>query len=73
MMVRVPGRPAAIRVFTEEERTEANNYATETGGTVVELPLGGPDASLPGSQYGTSDRCPDHPQLRSKDIGGEHE
>lgn len=64
MMVRVPGRPAAIRVFTEEERTEANDYAAQMGGTVVELPLGGPDASVPGGQLGTSGRCPDDQQLR---------
>jgi hypothetical protein len=44
MMVRVPGRPAAIRVFTEDERTEANAYAADTGGTVVELPLSPPVA-----------------------------
>lgn len=47
MMVRVPGRPTAIRVFTEDERAEANEYAVETGGTVVELHLDKPDASPP--------------------------
>ena len=39
MLVRVPGRPDAIRVFTDAEAEEANRYAAETGGTVVPLPL----------------------------------
>ena len=39
MMVRVPGQPAAVRVFTDAERADADTYAADTGGTVVPLPL----------------------------------
>jgi hypothetical protein len=39
MLVRVPGQPAAVRAFTDAERTEADTYAAATGGTVVPLPL----------------------------------
>ena len=39
MMVRVPGDPAAVRVFTDAERADADTYAADTGGTVVPLPL----------------------------------
>ena len=39
MMVRVPGDPAAVRVFTNAERADADTYAADTGGTVVPLPL----------------------------------
>lgn len=53
MLVRAPGRPAAVRVFTDAEAEEANQYATEIGGTVVPLPLSpppgytaGPDGTL---------------------------
>jgi hypothetical protein len=38
-MVRVPGQPAALRVFTDAERAAAETYAADTGGTVVPLPL----------------------------------
>jgi hypothetical protein len=43
MLVRVPGRPDAIRAFTDAEDTEAHQYAAETGGTVVPLPLPPPN------------------------------
>lgn len=43
MMVKVPGRPQAIRVFTATEDAEAHQYANDTGGTVVALPLSPPD------------------------------
>ena len=39
MLVRVPGQPAAVRVFTDAERAAADTYAAATGGTVVPLPL----------------------------------
>jgi hypothetical protein len=39
VMVRVPGQPAAVRVFTDDERVDADAYAADTGGTVVPLPL----------------------------------
>lgn len=39
MMVRVPGDPAAVRVFTDVERADADTYAADTGGTLVPLPL----------------------------------
>ena len=53
MLVRAPGRPESIRVFTDAEAEEAKRYATEIGGTVVPLPLSpppgytaGPDGTL---------------------------
>lgn len=39
MMVRVPGRPAGVRVYTDDEADEAARYAAEAGGSVVPLPL----------------------------------
>lgn len=45
MLVRVPGRPGAVRVFTDAEEDEARRYATDTGGTVVPLPLPMPDSN----------------------------
>lgn len=39
MLVRVAGQPAAVRVFTDDERDEAHGYAAAIGGTVVLLPL----------------------------------
>jgi hypothetical protein len=45
MMVRVPGQPAAVRVFTATERADADTYAADTGGTVVPLPL--PTMTMP--------------------------
>ncbi|SBS78114.1 hypothetical protein MHPYR_500050 [uncultured Mycobacterium sp.] len=39
LLVRVPGRPAAARVFTDGEASAAAQYATETGGVVEPLPL----------------------------------
>lgn len=48
MMVKVPGRPQAIRVFTATEDAEARQYANDTGGTVVPLPLSPPDGYIVG-------------------------
>ena len=31
MLVRVPGKPAAVRAYTDEERDEADRYAAEWG------------------------------------------
>ena len=42
MMVRVEGRPAAVRVFTDAEADDAAAYAAETGGEIVPLPLDPP-------------------------------
>lgn len=42
MMVRVPGQPAAVRVYTDAEHDEAARYAADTGGEVVPLPLSPP-------------------------------
>lgn len=39
MMVFVPGQPAAVRVFTDAERADADTYAADTGGNMVPLPL----------------------------------
>ncbi|MGA9376356.1 MAG: hypothetical protein WBV64_15280 [Mycobacterium sp.] len=49
MLVRVPGRPDLIRAFTDAEDTEARQYAAETGGTVVPLPLTPPNGYTVGS------------------------
>ncbi|SKK91503.1 Uncharacterised protein [Mycobacteroides abscessus subsp. massiliense] len=53
MLVRVPGRPALVRAYTDEERDEAARYAADAGGVVVPLPLSppagyrvGPDGTL---------------------------
>lgn len=37
MIVRVPGRPADVRTFTEAEADEAQRYAAEHGTTVEAL------------------------------------
>jgi hypothetical protein len=39
LMVRVPGQPAAVRVYADAEHDDAARYAAETGGAVVALPL----------------------------------
>lgn len=39
MLVRVPGQPAAVRVYTDAEQGAAARYASEVGGVVVPLPL----------------------------------
>lgn len=39
MLVHVPGRPAAVRAYTDDEHEEAERYASESGGVVVPLPL----------------------------------
>jgi hypothetical protein len=43
MMVRIPGQPAAVRVYTDDEESEAALYASEIGGAVVALPLSPPN------------------------------
>lgn len=48
MMVTVPDHPEAIRVFTAAQDAEAHQYAAETGGTVVPLPLAPPDGYTAG-------------------------
>jgi hypothetical protein len=42
MMVRVPDQPAAVRVYTDDEKNEAARYAAEVRGEVVPLPLSPP-------------------------------
>jgi len=42
MIVRPPGRPAAIRVFTDVERAEAEVYAMDSDAVVEPLPLTSP-------------------------------
>lgn len=37
LIVRVPGRPADVRVFTDAEAGEAQKYASKVGGTVEPL------------------------------------
>jgi hypothetical protein len=51
-MVRIPDQPAAVRVYTDDEESEAARYASEVGGVVVGLPLSPPagyTAGLSGS------------------------
>ena len=52
MMVRVPGDPAAVRVFTDAERSDADTYAADTGGTVVPLPLPAPPMPISAAVHG---------------------
>lgn len=49
-LVRVPGKPAAVRVFTDDESDEATAYAAEVGGEVVPLPLSPPDGYVNGPE-----------------------
>jgi len=53
MLVRVPGRPAEVRAFTDAEEAEARSYAEQVGGTVVRLPLPMPEGyeALGGSAH----------------------
>lgn len=37
LIVRPPGRPADVRVYTDDEATEAQTYATEVGAQVDRL------------------------------------
>ena len=37
LIVRVPGHPAAVQAFTDNERTAAQRYADDVGGTVESL------------------------------------
>ncbi|GAA1890747.1 hypothetical protein GCM10009773_18710 [Williamsia serinedens] len=36
-IVRVPGHPAAVQAFTDNERTAAQRYADDVGGTLESL------------------------------------
>ena len=38
LLVRVPGRPDAVRAFTTAEQSEADAYAAAEGGIVEPLP-----------------------------------
>lgn len=38
LLVRVPGRPDAIRAYNNAEQDEAQAYAAANGGTVEKLP-----------------------------------
>jgi hypothetical protein len=49
MLVRVPGQPAAVRVFTDDEREEADRSAAASGGVVVPLPLSPPSGYIRGA------------------------
>jgi hypothetical protein len=49
MMVRVPGRPAAVAVYTDAERDEAARYAAEVGGEILSLPLAPPAGYIAGA------------------------
>lgn len=49
MMVRVPGRPAAVAVYTDADQDEAGRYAAEVGGEIVPLPLPPPAGYMAGA------------------------
>lgn len=38
LLVRVPGNPSAIRVFTSDEAADAAQYAADNSGTIEDLP-----------------------------------
>jgi hypothetical protein len=48
LLVRVPGQPAAVRVFTDDQADEAAKYAADRGGVIVPLPLPPPDGYVVG-------------------------
>lgn len=48
ILIRVPGQPAAVRVYCDDEQDEAARYAAEVGGAVVPLPLSPPISYTPG-------------------------
>lgn len=52
-MVRVPGQPTAVRVYTDDEQDEAARYASEVGGAVVPLPLSPPAGYSSGCPTGS--------------------
>lgn len=62
MLVHVPGQPAAVRVYSDDEQDEAARYAAEVGGVLVPLPLSPPIGSNPG---------PDGPLIPSVAAAGE--
>lgn len=47
LIVRPPGRPAAIRVFTDAQRADAESYAAANGAVVETLPLPYPPSYRP--------------------------
>lgn len=49
LLVRVPGQPAGVRVFTDEEAEEAATYAAAHGGVLVPLPLSPPAGYVTGA------------------------
>lgn len=65
MLVRVPGRPTAVRAYIEAERDDAVQYAAATKGEVVPLPLSPPVGYTPGPHGSlipitSSEPTPDH-------------
>jgi hypothetical protein len=48
LLVRVPGEPSAVRIFTDDEADEAAGYAAKSGGVVVPLQLPPPAGYLRG-------------------------
>ena len=48
LLVTVPGAPAEVRVFTDDEADDAARYAAEVGGEVRTLPLGPPAGYVAG-------------------------
>lgn len=49
MLVSVSGKPAAVRVYTDDEGEEAALYAAQVGGVVVPLPLSPPAGYVAGA------------------------
>lgn len=70
MMVRVPGQPAAVRVYTEAEHDEAAGYAAETGGEVVRLPLTAPRGYTTGPHGSLVPVAPTVAEVETPPSGG---
>ena len=62
LLVKVPGQPAAIKAFTDDEADDARKYAA-TDGTVVPLPLPLPDG------YAAGDGANDIDMLNAAGLG----
>jgi hypothetical protein len=47
LLVRIPGKPATFKAFTDAERGEAEAFAAANGGTLMPLPLDPPTGAPP--------------------------
>lgn len=48
MLLRVPGQPVVVRVYTDDERDEAVRYAGKSGGVAVSSTHPPPTGYMPG-------------------------